>query len=153
MIEKTCDNCVHNDYINLYGNEYLCCENLYGKEDLSKCYDFAPKEELVRQDERENIRQLILNSNFYIEDDNGKTYDVLVNELKPKMIDTFEESIRQDEREKILVLLKDDLKDYKELREEYKDNKNLLIEDTAIIVYINSLINTIENQMFIILNK
>lgn len=54
-----------------------------------------------------------------------------------------EELVREDERNKILNLLKEDLRDYKTLREEYKDNKNLAIEDTAIIAYINDLINTI----------
>ena len=136
MIKECCENC------------YACkvCDIHNEDEDLeiTYCIGFMPKEELVRADERNNIRELILDSNFYIDDDNGKTYEVLVNELKPKMIDEFEESIRQDERNKILNLLKEDLIDYKKLREENKDNKNLAIEDTALIVYINSLIYEIE---------
>lgn len=70
-IKKCCENCVHNDYINLYGIEYLCCESFYGKEDLSKCYDFAPKEEVVREDERNKMLKL------FEDDPNGHFIEVL----------------------------------------------------------------------------
>lgn len=146
MINKCCENCIYYDE----DDEDSKCQFSYEYDYSDTCKEqdfdgFIAEEEIVRQDERENIRHQILNSNFYIEDDNGKTYDVLVNELKPKMIDTFEESIRQDEKNKILDLLKEDLEDYKKLREEYKDNKGLTIENTALIVYINNLIYTIKN--------
>lgn len=57
-----------------------------------------------------------------------------------------EELVRQDERNKILDLLKEDLEDYRKAREEYKDNKNLSIELAGVFIYINTLISEIERR-------
>ena len=147
MIKKCCENCVHKEYLRLYGIEYLCCESLYEKEDLSKCCDFRPTEEIVRQDERKNITNLILNSNFYIKD-NDKVYEVLVNEVKPKTIDTFEESIRENERNKIITLLKSDLENYNGLAIEKADNNHcrVWIKYNEVRKYIKSTIELLEKN-------
>ena len=126
-IEKKCDNC-QNMWCDK--NTALFCE------DDNSYSAFIPKEELVRQDERRIIHHLILNCNYCIED-SGKMYDVIVNKAKPKMIYTFEESVRRDERNKIIGqvirLLKSDLETWDfsttSVREYIKGTIELLEEE------------------------
>lgn len=50
MIEKKCENCVLKE-----SDKFYCCDCKYKKEFPEKQYNFFPKEEIVRKDEREKI--------------------------------------------------------------------------------------------------
>lgn len=134
-IERKCENCAN--------NETSSCDNCYN------FFYFAPIEELVRQDEINKILETISkvctreNAKFCFQLD-GKDYQV----TQVGTVDSMEQVFKQEERNKIIKLLKSDLENFDGLADECVERKDIheLLENNAVRKYIEETIKLLETE-------